>query len=116
MILIYKSQKKIYHLRVTEYGEAVDSYDFHHADGEDVDRCGDSLHPLLLPHQCTLGKWHGEIKEIKLEVGISWEKCALVVFWKRNDTLQMLNSWMLMGKKSYEFSSLLFTVTSTNGL
>jgi hypothetical protein len=25
-------------------------------DGEDVNSGGDGLHPLLLPHQCTLGK------------------------------------------------------------
>jgi hypothetical protein len=62
-------RKKIYDLltvNVTEHGDAVDTDDFNNADGEDADRCGDSLYPLLLPHQCPLGKWHGEIRETKV--------------------------------------------------
>jgi hypothetical protein len=61
MVLDLQKSKQSYDQNVTEYGEAVDTDDFNNADGEDADRCGDSLHPLLLPHQCTLGKSHGEI-------------------------------------------------------
>jgi hypothetical protein len=65
VLVLHWQRKKIYDLNVTEHGEAVYSYEFNNADGEDADRCGDSLHPLLFPHQCTLGKSHGEIRETK---------------------------------------------------